>query len=211
MDLMEAYLAVHELWIFKVVAAYWLYFPLFVCVEYALYLHMPWWIGVWRPQEMKGSIPLIYITKRFYSGDTVERGDIVLSLRDFDPKIDFPWFHMLRVVGLPRDWIYNDITEKYDYVPDGHLYLMGDRRHYGVDSRRMGPFAFSDIHEKIVYGFFPFSSRFPSPINDEKRMACYPNDGPVFIKNRHSDRPFSRSLRRIQQEMREESISVLKY
>ena len=134
------------------------------------------------PTLVKGDRVLVNIMA--YRKESPKRGDVVYMrdpLRRGETEIK-------RVVGLPGEWVaivegrvlvrregsstWRALEEPYVrhniserpamwFVPEGHVFVLGDNRERSEDSRDWGPVPLNLVMGKVVYRYSPWSRRGP--------------------------------------------------
>ncbi|MFA9557441.1 signal peptidase I [Evansella sp. AB-rgal1] len=91
-------------------------------------------------------------------GDTLYYENDVLYING--EKVEEPYLDGFKegATRLPytADFHLNEVT-RYDRIPEGHIFVMGDNRQHSKDSRHIGVVAFEEVVGKANLVFWPFS------------------------------------------------------
>jgi len=95
----------------------------------------------------------------------LKRGDLVVATSPRDPTMTI----CKRILGMPGDVVCVDplVTamagEEYVYVPEGHVWLVGDNASMSRDSRTYGPVPVGLVKAKLRASLYPHLTWYQNP------------------------------------------------
>jgi len=96
----------------------------------------------------------------------LRRGDLVVATSPRDPTMTI----CKRILGMPGDVVCVDPMEKREdrklghvYVPEGHVWLVGDNASMSRDSRTYGPVPVGLVRAKLRASLYPHFTWYKNP------------------------------------------------
>jgi len=97
----------------------------------------------------------------------LKRGDLIVAVSPIDPTMSI----CKRILGLPGDVITVDPTaedearrKEHVFVPEGHVWLVGDNAAMSRDSRVYGPVPVGLVRGKVRATLYPNFTWFRNPL-----------------------------------------------